>query len=101
MWISLVLPILIFFIGGITRWNKRVVSTDLEKRSPYECGFSFFSRVRSSFSIYFFLLSILFLVFDVEIVLLLPVPIFFRVSGSRGFIVYFFIVLLLLGLYHE
>lgn len=74
---------------------------DLEKRSPYECGFSFFGRVRSSFSIYFFLLSILFLIFDVEIVLLLPVPMFFRLPGYNGIMVYFFIVVLLLGLYHE
>ena len=73
----------------------------MEKRSPYECGFSFFGRVRSSFSIYFFLLSILFLVFDVEIVLLLPIPVMVRADSIAEFIVFFFVVILLLGLYHE
>lgn len=101
MWISLVLPILIFFIGRFTRWVRGSLVVDLEKRSSYECGFSFFGSVRSSFSIYFFLLSILFLIFDVEVVLLLPVPMFFSVSGVSGWIIYFFIVVLLLGLYHE
>lgn len=74
---------------------------DLEKRSPYECGFSFFGVVRSPFSIYFFLLSILFLVFDVEIVLLLPSPFFFSLPVMGELMVYFFIVILLIGLFHE
>lgn len=101
MWISLIIPIFIFLVGRLVSWNNSKISVDLEKRSPYECGFSFFGGVRSSFSIYFFLLSILFLVFDVEIVLLLPLPMFFSLPRSRVFIVYFFVVILLFGLFHE
>nr|APU51272.1 NADH dehydrogenase subunit 3 [Modiolus modiolus] len=43
-----------------------------EKGSPYECGFECVNSARTSFSIRFFLLGVLFVVFDVEIVLLVP-----------------------------
>nr|YP_010116681.1 NADH dehydrogenase subunit 3 [Jynx torquilla]ATD83343.1 NADH dehydrogenase subunit 3 [Jynx torquilla]QOV01990.1 NADH dehydrogenase subunit 3 [Jynx torquilla] len=64
--ISMILIILNFWLAQ--------TSPDSEKLSPYECGFDPLGSARLPFSIRFFLVAILFLLFDLEIALLLPLP---------------------------
>nr|AME17789.1 NADH dehydrogenase subunit 3 [Pungitius laevis] len=64
--LSIVLALVSFWLPQMT--------PDHEKLSPYECGFDPLGSARLPFSLRFFLVAILFLLFDLEIALLLPLP---------------------------
>ena len=67
---------------------SRIVSTgnpDLEKLSAYECGFDPYEDARNNFDVRFYLIALLFLVFDLETVFFLPWSVSISFLGINGF----------------
>lgn len=104
--LTLVLVILIaigFILFLLTQANLLNLSFypnstfDSEKYSPYECGFSPFRTERAQFDIKFYLVALLFLVFDVELMFLLPYCLSYYYLGILGYVVFliFFFILIL------
>nr|AXS66412.1 NADH dehydrogenase subunit 3 [Chrysomeloidea sp. 2 KM-2017] len=96
MIITMILVVLVNFI------SKKTFS-DREKSSPFECGFDPKNSARLPFSLQFFLIAVIFLIFDVEITLLFPMIMTLNNSNILNFsaVVMFFLLILLGGLFHE
>uniref|UniRef100_UPI00315CC090 NADH dehydrogenase subunit 3 n=1 Tax=Cobitis tetralineata TaxID=264550 RepID=UPI00315CC090 len=95
MTLSLILAVVSFWLPQM--------NPDAEKLSPYECGFDPLGSARLPFSIRFFLVAILFLLFDLEIALLLPLPWGDQLFNPAGTLLWASAVLILLtlGLVYE
>jgi NADH:ubiquinone oxidoreductase subunit 3 (subunit A) len=75
---------------------------DSEKISAYECGFDPFDDARSRFDIQFYLVSILFIIFDLEVTFLFPWALVLNNIGFFGFwSMMFFLLILTIGFIYE
>jgi len=71
---------------------------DAEKLSPYECGFNAFEDARMQFDVRYYLVAILFIVFDLEIAFVFPWALVFRELGVFGLVeMGVFLALLVIG----
>jgi NADH-quinone oxidoreductase subunit A len=104
------LPILIFIAIAVALATVIVTASfvvarqrpDSEKLSPYECGFEPFSDARSKFDVRFYLVAILFIIFDLEVTFLFPWAATFRQVGVYGFwAMMLFLAVLTIGFIYE
>jgi NADH-quinone oxidoreductase subunit A len=86
-------PILMFILVGLgvglgPLLAGKILSPhkpDAEKNSPYECGFEAFEDARMKFDVRYYLVAILFILFDLEIAFLFPWAVVIQEIGSAGF----------------
>jgi NADH-quinone oxidoreductase subunit A len=104
------LPLVVFigvalFIGlalMIAPFLVAVRNPDSEKVSAYECGFAAFDDARMKFDVRFYLVSILFIIFDLEVAFLFPWAVAFKEAGRYGFwAMMIFLAVLTVGFVYE
>lgn len=104
------LPILIFFFIAIILSGIFIVlpmllvkqKPDPEKLSAYECGFEAFDRARKPFDVRFYLVAILFIIFDLEVAFLFPWAVSLGKIGIFGFVsMMIFLGVLTIGFIYE
>jgi len=104
------LPILIFMIIGLLVGGGAMVAgfvlgerrPDHQKNSPYECGFEAFETARLKFDVRYYLVAILFIIFDLEIAFLFPWAVALDGLGMVGFLaMVIFLAILVVGFVYE
>ena len=104
------LPVLIFMMVGIAIGGIMIAlgfalaphRPDSEKLSPYECGFEAFEDSRMKFDVRYYLVAILFIIFDLEIAFLFPWAIVLDQIGMFGFVAMaIFLGILVVGFIYE
>jgi NADH-quinone oxidoreductase subunit A len=89
------LPVLLFILVGIAIGIIPQVlgyvlgpnRPDVAKNSPYECGFEAFDDARMKFDVRYYLVAILFILFDLETAFLFPWAVTLRQTGTMGFLI--------------
>ena len=103
-------PILLFILVGLAVGVVPVVlgrllgpnKPDSEKLSPYECGFEAFEDARMRFDVRYYLVAILFILFDLEIAFLFPWAVVLNEIGTFGFLsMLVFLAILTVGFFYE
>lgn len=110
MMLSQYLPILVFIVVGLLLGAAMMGAGSLlslrkpsaEKDSPYECGFPAFESTRIPFDVRFYLVAILFIIFDLETAFFVPWALVLRKIGWFGFsAMMIFLTLLVIGFIYE
>ncbi|MGA7949137.1 MAG: NADH-quinone oxidoreductase subunit A [Thiobacillaceae bacterium] len=103
-------PVLLFILVGLAfgvvpilaGWLLAPNRPDSEKLSPYECGFEAFEDARMKFDVRYYLIAILFILFDLEIAFLFPWAVVLKEIGLFGFVAMaIFLGILVVGFIYE
>jgi len=104
------LPVILFIlVGAVVGVLPQVLGfllgpqrPDAAKASPYECGFEAFEDARMKFDVRYYLVAILFILFDLEIAFLFPWAVSLREIGPQGFwAMMIFLAILVVGFAYE
>jgi len=104
------LPILIFMVIGLLVGGGAMIAgfvlgerrPNAEKNSPYECGFDAFENARLKFDVRYYLVAILFIIFDLEIAFLFPWAVALEGLGLAGLVAMaIFLAILVVGFVYE
>ena len=104
------LPVLLFIVVGLLVGVAPQVigyllgpkKPDAAKNSPYECGFEAFEDARMKFDVRYYLVAILFILFDLEIAFLFPWAVSLKEIGFTGFVaMMIFLAILVVGFAYE
>lgn len=102
IYISLVFAIVLAIVLFCVSYFGVLRKYDIEKISAYECGFEPFEDTRSKFDVRFYLVAILFIIFDLEIIFLFPWALVLNRIDFFGFtIMLIFLFILLIGFIYE
>ena len=100
--VYLIVCLLLAFVIVVASMLLILRTGDIEKVSAYECGFHPFEDTRSKFDVRFYLVAILFIIFDLEITFLFPWSLNIINLDYLGFIIMIvFLYLLLVGFFYE
>nr|YP_009907549.1 NADH dehydrogenase subunit 3 [Bothrogonia yunana]QLI54105.1 NADH dehydrogenase subunit 3 [Bothrogonia yunana] len=95
--------ILVMLIMTLINFLSKKCIIDTQKSTPFECGFNPMSLKRMSFSIHFFLIAVIFLIFDIEIIIIIPM-----IMTLKSTMMYYwlltstmFTIVIMAGLAHE
>ena len=104
------LPVLLFILVGVAVGAGPLLAgrllgpnkPDPQKLSPYECGFEAFEDARMKFDVRYYLVAILFILFDLEIAFLFPWAVSLDAIGFFGFVaMMIFLLILVVGFVYE
>ena len=96
--VGLGLGVIMLSVGSLLAPNR----PNPEKLSPYECGFEAFEDARMKFDVRYYLVAILFILFDLEIAFLFPWAVVLQDIGFEGFVaMMIFLLILIVGFAYE
>ena len=100
--IGMILGFVLIALGLVLAQLMGHARPDSEKQSPYECGFEAFEDARMKFDVRYYLVAILFIIFDLEIAFLFPWAVALEKIGMAGFwAMMIFLLVLVVGFIYE